>query len=36
MKALTDFWNSPGYQKAKKLREGLMQTNFIIAVEAVE
>ena len=36
MKALTDFWHSPGYQSAKKLREGLMQTNFIIAVEAVD
>jgi uncharacterized protein (DUF1330 family) len=36
MKALLDFWNSPGYQNAKKLREGLMETNFIIAVEAVD
>lgn len=36
MKALTDFWNSPGYQAAKKLREGAMQTNFIVALEAVE
>lgn len=36
MKALTDFWHSPGYQQAKKLREGAMQTNFIVAVEAVE
>ena len=36
MKALLDFWHSPGYQKAKKLREGAMETNFIIAVEAVE
>jgi uncharacterized protein (DUF1330 family) len=36
MQALTEFWNSPGYQAAKKLREGTMETNFIIAVEAVE
>jgi uncharacterized protein (DUF1330 family) len=36
MKALTDFWNSPGYQAAKKLREGAMQTNFIVAIEGVE
>jgi uncharacterized protein (DUF1330 family) len=33
MKALLDFWNSPGYQKARKLRE---EANFIIAVEARE
>jgi len=33
MKALTDFWNSPEYQKAKKLRE---EANFIVAVEAPE
>jgi uncharacterized protein (DUF1330 family) len=33
MKALVDFWNSPGYQEAKKLRT---EANFIIAVEAVE
>jgi uncharacterized protein (DUF1330 family) len=33
MKALLDFWNSPAYQKAKKLRE---ETHFIIAVEAVQ
>ena len=34
MDALLSFWNSPGYQEAKKLREGHVQTNFIIAVEA--
>ena len=33
MKALVDFWNSPGYQEAKKFRT---EANFIIAVEAVE
>jgi uncharacterized protein (DUF1330 family) len=33
MKALLDFWNSPEYQKAKKLRE---EANFIVAVEAAE
>jgi uncharacterized protein (DUF1330 family) len=36
MKDLLDFWHSPGYQKAKKLREGAMQANFIVAVEAVD
>jgi uncharacterized protein (DUF1330 family) len=36
MKALTDFWHSPGYQQAKKLREGAMHVNFIVAVEAVD
>ena len=33
MKALLDFWKSPAYQEAKKLRN---EANFIIAVEAVE
>jgi hypothetical protein len=33
MKALLDFWKSPGYQEAKKLRN---EVNFIIAVEGVE
>jgi uncharacterized protein (DUF1330 family) len=33
MKALVDFWKSPAYQEAKKLRN---EANFIIAVEAVE
>lgn len=33
MKALLEFWNSPEYQKAKKLRE---EANFIVAVEAAE
>jgi uncharacterized protein (DUF1330 family) len=36
MKALMDFWNSPGYREAKKLREGAMEVNSIIAVEAVQ
>mgnify|MGYP000055235940 CR=1 FL=1 len=31
--ALKEFWYSEGYQKAKKLREGLSKINFIIAVE---
>ena len=30
---LLAFWNSPGYQQAKKLREGHVQMNFIVAVE---
>ena len=33
MKDLKDFWYSDGYQKAKKLREGVSQINFIVAVE---
>jgi uncharacterized protein (DUF1330 family) len=33
MRALLDFWKSPAYQEAKKLRN---EANFIIAVEAVE
>jgi uncharacterized protein (DUF1330 family) len=36
MEALHSFWHSPGYQQAKKLREGAMQANFIVAVEAVD
>jgi uncharacterized protein (DUF1330 family) len=36
MRALLDFWHSPGYQKAKKLREGAMKVNFIVAVDAVD
>ena len=35
MDALLDFWNSPVYQKAKKLREGLMDVNFIIAIDSI-
>jgi uncharacterized protein (DUF1330 family) len=33
MKALLDFWHSPAYQEAKKLRN---EANFIIAVEAAQ
>jgi uncharacterized protein (DUF1330 family) len=33
MKDLLDFWNSPGYQQAKKLREGLLDVHFIVAIE---
>jgi uncharacterized protein (DUF1330 family) len=33
MKALLDFWHSPAYQEAKKLRN---EANFIIAVESVQ
>jgi uncharacterized protein (DUF1330 family) len=36
MKDLLAFWHSPGYQDAKKLREGATQVNFIVAVEAVD
>ena len=27
------FWNSPEYQEAKKLREGFIKPNFLIAFE---
>jgi uncharacterized protein (DUF1330 family) len=33
MDDLLKFWNSPAYQQAKKLREGLSQVNFIVAIE---
>jgi uncharacterized protein (DUF1330 family) len=36
MKALKEFWYSDGYQEAKKLREGIVKTNFIVAVNGVE
>jgi uncharacterized protein (DUF1330 family) len=36
LQALLDFWYSEGYQEAKKLREGLLGVNFLVAVEGVE
>ena len=33
MAALKSFWYSDGYQTAKKLREGLADVHFIVAVE---
>jgi len=33
MQAFNDYWNSDGYQNAKKLAEGLIRVNFIVAVE---
>ena len=33
MDDLLTFWNSPGYQEAKKLRAGLSEINFIVAIE---
>ena len=35
MDALLEFWYSPEYQEAKKLREGLMDVNFIIAIDSL-
>lgn len=35
MTALKSFWNSPAYQKAKKLREGHLDVAFIVAVDGV-
>jgi len=34
MAALLKFWDSDGYQKAKKHREGQLDVNFIVAIEA--
>ena len=36
MDALLNFWHSPDYQAAKKLRDGKVHVNFIVALEAVE
>ncbi len=36
MDPLMRFWNSPEYQEAKKLREGFIKSNFIIAIEATD
>jgi uncharacterized protein (DUF1330 family) len=33
MDELMKFWNSAGYQEAKKLRAGLSEMNFIVAIE---
>lgn len=33
MDALLGFWNSSGYQEARKLREGFFDANFIVAFE---
>ena len=33
MGELLAFWNSPGYQEAKKLRVGNVEMNFIVAIE---
>ncbi len=35
MQDLKDFWYSEAYQKAKTLREGVAQINFIVAVEGL-
>ena len=34
MDALLTFWNSPEYQAAIKLREGIVETNFTVAIES--
>ena len=36
MDALLTFWNSPEYQEAIKLREGVVETNFTVAIESTE
>jgi uncharacterized protein (DUF1330 family) len=36
MDALLAFWNSPEYQEAIKLREGVVETNFTVAIESTE
>jgi uncharacterized protein (DUF1330 family) len=35
MTALKSFWHSPAYQKAKKLREGHLDVQFIVAVDGM-
>ncbi len=35
LQSILDFWYSPGYQEAKKLREGLVDIDFLIAVEGL-
>lgn len=35
MDALKSFWHSTAYQKAKKLREGHLDVQFIVAVDGV-
>ncbi len=34
MQALLDFWNSAEYQEAMKLRAGIVESNFTVAIEA--
>jgi uncharacterized protein (DUF1330 family) len=34
MDALLKFWNSPEYQEAIKLREGIVKTNFTVAINS--
>ena len=34
MDSLLQFWNSPEYQEAIKLREGIVESNFTVAIEA--
>jgi uncharacterized protein (DUF1330 family) len=36
MDALLEFWNSLEYQDAIKLREGIVETNFTVAIESTE
>jgi uncharacterized protein (DUF1330 family) len=33
MDSLLQFWNSSEYQEAMKLREGIVETNFTVAIE---
>ncbi len=33
MEALKKFWNSPEYQEARKLRKGVVDSHFIVAIE---
>jgi uncharacterized protein (DUF1330 family) len=36
MEALLEFWNSPAYQEAMKLRAGIVESNFTVAIEATD
>lgn len=35
MQELLNFWNSPGYREAIKLREGKVELDFVVALEAL-
>lgn len=35
MDTILELWNSAEYQEAMKLREGIVETNFIVAIESI-
>lgn len=36
MSDFLEFWNSPGYQQAKRLRAGKVELDFVVAIESME